>query len=424
MNKSLTLWLALCLLLAGAASSRTWNIYPDGSGDAATIDDGVHLASGGDTVLVHPGEYTENIYMSVSYVSLVSSGGNAVTVLKNERGEGWAIIYGPCRGGLIQGFTFQGVPGKSGPGITLVCDSGMLAAEIEDNVFVDLVAYQGGGVDLYDGASAAITRNEFRNCTGWDVGGGVSISYGSSARIEDNTFSGCYSKVGGAIGCSGNSTCEVIGNTLEDNEALENGGGVFLYECPSGLVEDNVLKANHANLAGGGVYVYDGSFEVRWNIFWSNRARYGGGLAQSLGAGLTCENNTFFENTASDCGSAARLGGDVASRFAGCIVSNSSGAAAVDCIRLPLPEVDCNAFYMNPGDYRGCSPGPHDVFACPSFCFADAGDFELCDESPCLPGNHPGGYDCGLIGALGQGCSCGPTAVRPTTLGAIKAMYR
>ena len=26
-------------------------------------------------------------------------------------------------------------------------------------------------------------------------------------------------------------------------------------------------------------------------------------------------------------------------------------------------------------------------------------------NSPCLPGNHPDGYDCGLIGALGEGCA-------------------
>ena len=64
------------------------------------------------------------------------------------------------------------------------------------------------------------------------------------------------------------------------------------------------------------------------------------------------------------------------------------------------------------------------IRACPSFCDAGAGDFRLCDESPCLPGNHPDGYDCGLIGAWGEGCSCGSSRLETTTWGGIKALYR
>ncbi len=424
MSKLLMPCILFCLLTGGTAFSLTLNIYPDGSGDAATIDAGVHLAVAGDTVLVHPGEYIENIYMVNNYVSLVSSGGSAVTVLKNKWGDGSPIIYGPCRGGLIQGFTFQGVLGKTGPGVAFGCSSTEPGTVVRGNVFVDLVAYEGGGVAVYGSTGVTVTANEFRNCKGWDAGGGVLISYDGSARIVGNTFTGCYSKAGGGVGCSRGGMCEVTGNTFEDNEALENGGGVFLHDCPSGTVEDNTFKSNSAGLAGGGIYLYDGSYGVRGNIFWGNEARYGGGLAQSVSAGLGCINNTFYGNTASDFGSAVRLGGDVPTVFTNCIVSNSSGVEAIDCIRLPLPDVDCNAFYMNPADYVGCPAGPNDIFACPSFCFADYGDFQLCDESPCLPGNHPGGHDCGLIGALGQGCSCGPTVVRPTTLGALKAMYR
>jgi hypothetical protein len=64
--------------------------------------------------------------------------------------------------------------------------------------------------------------------------------------------------------------------------------------------------------------------------------------------------------------------------------------------------------------------------ACPSFCYswAEPYDLHLCSGSPCLPGNHPDGVSCGLIGALGQGCDCGPSEAAPTTWGAIKAMYR
>lgn len=88
----------------------------------------------------------------------------------------------------------------------------------------------------------------------------------------------------------------------------------------------------------------------------------------------------------------------------------------------------CNIFGNEGGDYVGLIERDYGVngnfSACPSFCHAEMGDFRLCDESPCLPGNHPDGYDCGLIGAWGEGCICGPTQTEPTTWGAIKAMYK
>jgi hypothetical protein len=48
----------------------------------------------------------------------------------------------------------------------------------------------------------------------------------------------------------------------------------------------------------------------------------------------------------------------------------------------------------------------------PLFCDPAAGDYTLAANSPCLPGQHPDGYDCGLIGALGEGCE----AARPDLL--------
>ncbi|MBD3160747.1 MAG: hypothetical protein GF346_01270 [Candidatus Eisenbacteria bacterium] len=59
----------------------------------------------------------------------------------------------------------------------------------------------------------------------------------------------------------------------------------------------------------------------------------------------------------------------------------------------------------------------------PLFCGPTEGDFTLRADSPCLPGNHPNGDDCRLIGALDEGCSP-PTPVLTTTWGALRAGYR
>ena len=40
-------------------------------------------------------------------------------------------------------------------------------------------------------------------------------------------------------------------------------------------------------------------------------------------------------------------------------------------------------------------------------------------DSPCLPGQHPFGHDCGRIGAFGHGCG-DPTGTASATWGSVK----
>jgi hypothetical protein len=63
----------------------------------------------------------------------------------------------------------------------------------------------------------------------------------------------------------------------------------------------------------------------------------------------------------------------------------------------------------------------------PLFCDPGNGDFTLHSNSPCAPGNHPDGYECGLIGALDVACGIGSvpeTHVASVTWSQIKATYR
>ena len=59
----------------------------------------------------------------------------------------------------------------------------------------------------------------------------------------------------------------------------------------------------------------------------------------------------------------------------------------------------------------------------PRFCDPESDNFHLAADSPCLPENHPSGFDCGeFIGAFGQGC--GPVEFTPQTWARVKAGYR
>jgi hypothetical protein len=99
---------------------------------------------------------------------------------------------------------------------------------------------------------------------------------------------------------------------------------------------------------------------------------------------------------------------------------------AVRCAGGVIPVLECVDVYGNEGgDWTDCIAGQlganGNFSADPLFCKLGGGDFTLHTDSPCLPGNHPDGVDCDLIGALGLGC--GAVGVERQTWARIKARY-
>lgn len=82
----------------------------------------------------------------------------------------------------------------------------------------------------------------------------------------------------------------------------------------------------------------------------------------------------------------------------------------------------CNDLWEVGQPYVGCDPGEGDFAADPLFCGVWQDDFTLHANSPCVPGNHPQGEDCGLVGAFSVGCASTP--VQSLSWGALKALYR
>jgi hypothetical protein len=76
----------------------------------------------------------------------------------------------------------------------------------------------------------------------------------------------------------------------------------------------------------------------------------------------------------------------------------------------------CDLFGNAGGDYVGRIGGQIGIdgnfSADPAFCDTLNGDFTLGDCSPCLPGNHPDGYDCG--GIIGAWAALAPEAPIPS----------
>jgi hypothetical protein len=108
-------------------------------------------------------------------------------------------------------------------------------------------------------------------------------------------------------------------------------------------------------------------------------------------------------------------------------LSNGGGAFGDPDLNPGTFVLRCCDVYGNAGGDWGPETGGQlgqegNISVDPFFCDLAHGDFSLAADSPCLPGNHPTGYNCGLIGALGQGC--GPIALLPESWARTKVRYR
>jgi hypothetical protein len=100
---------------------------------------------------------------------------------------------------------------------------------------------------------------------------------------------------------------------------------------------------------------------------------------------------------------------------------------AVTCEYSSSATLSCSDVFGNEGgDFVGCIASQDTLdgnfSADPLFCDPVNDDLTLRPDSPCMPGNHPYGADCGLIGAMESGC--GPISIESDSWGKVKERFR
>src|ERR1700730_12621484 len=103
-RSSIFMFLCLVLFSFGAISAPASTIHVPG--DQPTIQAGINAASNGDTVLVSPGTYFENIDFMGKAITVTSSGGPAVTTIDGgQKGIVVNFANNETRASVINGFT-------------------------------------------------------------------------------------------------------------------------------------------------------------------------------------------------------------------------------------------------------------------------------------------------------------------------------
>ena len=288
------------------------------------------------------------------------------------------------------------------------------------------------GIHLHSGETNAAVVEGFtiRNGYAPDHGGGI-LCEGASPRIAgcvltDNATG--MSGDGAGIACL-SSAAVLEGCVLVANVANLGAGGGMLCSNSAVALRDCVFEANHATW-GGGLYCEGSSgVDLLRCAFIANEATFDGGATFDTFSAATIRSCTFAFNaaTAADRATGFGVSQNSAVSVEATIVAFGPGGRAVYCDPGSTAALQCCDLFQNAGgDWVGCVAaqlGENGNFtADPYFCNPASNDLSLRNDSPCLPGQHPNGSACGLIGAFGLGPCV--SALHPATWSGVKALYR
>ncbi len=233
----------------------------------ASIQSAINAARNGDTIVVQPGKYVENIDFL----------GKAITV-RSKDPESPSIVATT----IIDG-------GKKGSVVTFA------SREVETSVLSGFtvtngLADWGGGIFCELWTVPTVRNNRIVENTALQGGGGIYCAY--SITAARNTIASNHADVvGGGIFADDSSWPLVTSNFIIKNSAGDSGGGIFCSRFCIGRIINNTIADNSATVLGGGLYCWFAAPEV-WNcIFWGN-----GDDLYGWGGGYLCVEDTGGEN--------------------------------------------------------------------------------------------------------------------------------
>jgi len=392
----------LALTTASAAARTTWYVDDDncpgpGSGTIedpfCSIQEAIDAAQDGDTVLVAPGTYYEEVNFNGKAIALRTSGGPELTTIDGAdtndsvvvcmSGEGPdtvldgftvtgggpggagivccsasptisnCIVTGNTRGGIDSGYTFDASPtvtnctisGNSGGGIV---HAGLYGGTL--TVTDCAVTSNAGGGILLDGGSATISACTISDNSG-GVGAGIS-SWDCAVTISGCTISGNTADgEGGGVCCAGDSSAVTIIDTIISGNSANHGGALYCHdgEC---VLTNCIISENSAGPAswGGGAVLCEGGYLTVSKCSFQRNVAYGahspgydrGGAVFCAGAAGSIANCTFSENSAAVGGAVyfyysavslinCKLSGNTAAVDGGGLACYGSDAAITNC---------------------------------------------------------------------------------------------
>lgn len=369
------------LLLVLSKTSNAQNIFHV-PGDQPSIQQAIFAANNGDTIVVAPGNYFEQINFFGKAVTLVSSDGPSATVLNGFNSFTVVnLVNGEGNGAILRGFTINS---SNGAGI------------------------------MVSGSSPIIENNIIMNGTGCSGGVGITLNF-SGAIVRNNVITANQDFCGGSgagilVQGSNVNSVQLLNNTITFNQTFGNGSGIALVDAGTPIVSANTIRNNTASQGlGGGFYMTGNTTPVLSdNLIAGNQASVGGGV-YSLVSNATIINNTVVNNSivGQPSGDAPQVfvdGANFGVQFFNNILIDRTGKGAVFCgnSNFSVPSFTNNDVLSTDPGQPGQSPvlgytgscqdatGTNGniqqdaLFIAESFGSPDNGDYHLQAASPAI----------------------------------------
>jgi hypothetical protein len=373
----LTALTSLCWV--GSAEARADTIRVPS--DQGTIQAAINAAVHGDTVLVAPGTYRENIDFSGKGITITSEAGPAITIIDGNR-NGTVVTFnsGEPTQSVLSGFTIQNGRSLDGGGIFIRLASPV----IRNNIVMNNEASAGGGISIVS-ASPIISSNTIRNneagCCGGTGGGGIAIG-GGSPQILGNVISdnSLLAAAGGGIGIFGAEAPLIRGNIITRNIGFSQGGGIWMVNSSNALIIQNLIVNN---IAATEFKTNAGGVGQGGGIYW---------LAPNDLSSPQFINNTIVDNEGVQCSGFFLEGFKSHTTIVGNIIVSKKGQTAFLCggvFDQRPPVFRFNNVHARKGTaYAGILSDQTglngNISADPFFADPDEGDFRLGTGSACI----------------------------------------
>jgi parallel beta-helix repeat protein len=350
-------------LLTTASLAQTINVGPGQT--YTTIQSGINAASSGDTVLVGPGTYNENIDFKGKAITVTSSGGAASTIIDGGQ-TAPAVVFttSETRASILSGFTIQHggffnyMFGANG-GIYLSYSSPTILNNIltQNNCWT---IYSSMSAPLIEGNEISATQDVNVRCS---FGGGAGIYISGNLNSSDTT--------------NMHTSAIILGNTIENNvesgleDAGGNGGAGIAVWGGNPIIMNNIIR-NNASPGGSGGAInleFGVGVVIVQNLMYGNSVGCGGGALAvqanpdpRTGIAALIANNTIVDNVStanagySECTLISQIypgpdsygSGNPAVLIINNIISGSTSYPAVNCSWFDPPsEADQPTFENN-----------------------------------------------------------------------------
>ncbi|NQV17987.1 MAG: PKD domain-containing protein, partial [Armatimonadetes bacterium] len=358
----------------------------------------------GDTILVAPGTYIENVDFLGKSINLFSYYATTLdttyisqTIIDGSN-TGYAVKFNTLEDtlSLINGFTLT----TNGNNKGVYCYSA--SPKITNSIITDNF----GGVCIYQSdlilENVYIINNNYGN-----RGAGIYCNNSNPILRNVTIHSNITSSNGGGIYCE-NTSMTLSNCSINQNSSIY-GGGIYCKDNSIMILSNCSINQNYSSYYGGGIYCYYYSSIILNNTILAGNTTnqsHGGGIYCSSASNLDINNCTIINNHTSDDGSAIYLQSSSSNAdISNSIISDNSGNYAI-YVSSGTITIDYSDFWNNGvGNFYNCGQwvgvnvttnangdscdAYYNIQVEPSFVNTANGEYSLTSISPCIDAGDP-----------------------------------